>query len=509
FTIWLIAIARIQAQQTIQLLDTYDGHINSTTSYVTFIYNPPGVSDKTGGLSKIFAMAKRQAASATATIASKPPGSTTNGIVNQPTQQPLIGLPRKIYISILICRIPTGSAEMPRIFVSTDSSQSLPGPNTSNTQEIFIKNGFANYTVMIPYTYIGILYPNKTGLTGDYYYSVGASILGYRHPLPTSNIQLIREDTDSASALFRLNQSFDQGVITAYIAETSLVKRLFHSACAFKMSTSTNLIIQYNYTTRGSIDPSNATEVSTVFISNLNNGTDYIASIVANNSNTLLLSSNPLSLKTLPQINCRLISGLSFCDRVAYSVPANPNFTTTDIANIYDNLANASYQNFSLALAQYSCDASQYSLVRNCDDCRVAYKNWICAVSIPRCGTTDSLNIIQRQENQSRIPDIDQALNPGAYGEIPPCIDLCYNVTQSCPPTLQFTCPPNNTFNSLLSLSYGRMSPGYNVNNEIQCNPMGSDWVISMANRKDDRSLYWTLGLAYTIFGIIVFGSIG
>ncbi|CAG8688329.1 15836_t:CDS:1, partial [Dentiscutata heterogama] len=164
----------IQAQQTIQLLDTYDGHINSTTSYVTFIYTPSGVSDKTGGLSKIFAMAKRQAASTTATIA---PGSTTSAIVSKPTQLPIIGLPRKIYISILICRIPTGSAEMPRVFVSTDSSQSLPRPNASNTQEIFIKNGLANYTVTIPYTYIGILYPNKTGLTGDYYYSIGASTL--------------------------------------------------------------------------------------------------------------------------------------------------------------------------------------------------------------------------------------------------------------------------------------------------------------------------------------------
>ncbi|KAF0348806.1 stretch-activated Ca2+-permeable channel component-domain-containing protein [Gigaspora margarita] len=512
FTIWLISITRIQAQQTLQLFGTYDGSINSTTSYVTFIYNPSAISDKTGGLSKVFAMAKRQATRATTTIASKLPGSTsslTSGKTNQPTQPPMIGMPRKIYISVSICRVPRESADyMPRVFVATDPSQSLPKPNTVNMQEIFLKNGFANYTITIPYTYIGILYPNKTGLTGDYYYSIGASILGYRHPLPTSDIHLIREDTDSTSALFRLNQYFDMGVITAYIAEKSFVTRLSHSACAFNMSTSTNLIIKYDYTTRGSTDPSNAINVSTVFISKLNNGTDYIASIVTNNSNTLQLSSNTLSLKTLSQINCRLISDLSFCDKVAYSVPANPSLNTTEIANIYDDLANTSYQNFSLALAQYSCDTAKYSLVRNCDDCRVAYKNWICAVSIPRCGTTDS-NIIQRQENQSRIPAIDGALNPGAYGEIPPCINLCYNVTQSCPPILQFTCPPNGTLNSLLSQSYGMVPPGFNISNGIPCNPMGGDWVISMAIRKDDRSLrYWTLGLAYIIFGFILFGSI-
>ncbi|CAG8792536.1 27757_t:CDS:1, partial [Racocetra persica] len=142
----------------------------------------------------------------------------------------------------------------------------------------------------------------------------------------------------------------------------------------------------------------------------------------------------------------------------------------------------------------------------NCDDCRVAYKDWICAVSIPRCGTTNS-NVIPRPVNQSRIPTIDQNLNPGEYQEIPPCMNLCYNVTQSCPPILLFTCPPNGTFNSVLSLSYGMMSSNVSVNGEILCNPMGSDWVISMAIRKNDRSIrYWTLGLAYTIFGIIVFG---
>ncbi|CAG8450162.1 1454_t:CDS:2 [Cetraspora pellucida] len=511
FTIWLFTITAVQAQQTMQLLNTFDGYINSTNSYVTFMFNASGVPDRTGGLSRIFAMVKRQATSPTATIGSRLPGSSTiisstTSIINQPTPPPVSGSSKKIYISISICRIPKGSANYPpRAFVSTNPSQTRPGPNMINTQEIFIENGFANYTITLPYTYIGILYPNKTGLTGDYYYSVGASILDYRHPLPTSDIQLIREDTDSSSALFRLNKYFDVGVITAYIAEKSLVEGLSHSACAFNMSTSTNLNFQYNYTTQRS-SPNNVSTVSTVFISKLNNGTDYTALVVTNNSNILRLSSNPLPLKTLSQINCRLISGLSFCDKVAYSVPANPSLATSDIANIYDNLANASYQNFSLALAQYSCD-SQFSLVRNCDDCRVAYKDWICAVSIPRCGATNSNSIIPRQVNQSRIPAIDQALYPGAYQEIPPCINLCYNVTQSCPPILQFNCPPNGTFNSVLSLSYGMMSSGISVNNEILCNPMGSDWVISMAIRKNDRPIrYWTLGLAYAIFGIIVFG---
>ncbi|CAG8834786.1 26342_t:CDS:1, partial [Racocetra persica] len=122
----------VQAQQTIQVFNTFDGYINSTNSYVTFMFNASAVPDRTGGLSRIFAMAKRQATNPTTTISSRPPGSSTISsstarIINQQIQPPVIGSPKKIYISISICRIPRGSANyMPRVFVSTNPSQSNP-----------------------------------------------------------------------------------------------------------------------------------------------------------------------------------------------------------------------------------------------------------------------------------------------------------------------------------------------------------------------------------------------
>ena len=36
---------------------------------------------------------------------------------------------------------------------------------------------------------------------------------------------------------------------------------------------------------------------------------------------------------------------------------------------------------------------------------------------------------------------IDAQINPGPYKEILPCIDLCYNLEQSCPAALGFACP--------------------------------------------------------------------
>ena len=174
-----------------------------------------------------------------------------------------------------------------------------------------------------------------------------------------------------------------------------------------------------------------------------------------------------------------MLYNLSFCTSVAYSAPANfdnPKVSNiTALAQLYDNYASSQYANFSRSLQQIACNttsSAQYSLTRNCTDCDKAYREWLCAVSIPRCEdfSNDAPYLQPRALNQtftnktlvsqtasnpafsvgnrsrvyyanSRNPIIDTDIMPGPYKEILPCVDLCYGLVQSCPASLQFVCP--------------------------------------------------------------------
>lgn len=217
-----------------------------------------------------------------------------------------------------------------------------------------------------------------------------------------------------------------------------------------------------------------------------------------------------------------MVFNLSFCSDVAYAVPGNPKAipAAADLAAIYDNNANASYQNFSLSLQQISCNTtstSQYSLVRTCDDCARAYKNWLCAVSIPRCadysanatflqarnvgqsfvnGSFLGSDVIKNSSftdrvflNSSRNPIIDTQIKPGPYKEVLPCDDLCYSLIQSCPASLGFDCPRPGRG---LERSYGKRS----TDGSITCSYLGAYELISAAV---ERTVPFGLAVAVAI----------
>ena len=165
--------------------------------------------------------------------------------------------------------------------------------------------------------------------------------------------------------------------------------------------------------------------------------------------------------------------GLEFCSDVAYPVPGNKEvFPTTDsLKEFYDNYTRTSYEDFERAMMQVPCEAAasqRYSLVRDCDDCRAAYKSWLCSVAIPRCiEATDEApfllprNFAKLYANGSSPPDelieaarkqgtlnlasrnsyLDEMIRPGPYKELLPCDTQCYNIVQSCPASLGFNCP--------------------------------------------------------------------
>ena len=133
-----------------------------------------------------------------------------------------------------------------------------------------------------------------------------------------------------------------------------------------------------------------------------------------------------------------------------------------NLAAFYDDFARTMYENFDKALQQVQCEASniaRYSLVRNCTDCQKAYKNWVCSVAIPRCEVFSSNDTFLQMRNimapfpdgtsvpdstkiafgnltafnSSRVPQIDQQVQPGPYKEVLPCESLCYDIVRSCP----------------------------------------------------------------------------
>lgn len=219
---------------------------------------------------------------------------------------------------------------------------------------------------------------------------------------------------------------------------------------------------------------------------------------------------------------------LSFCSEVAYAVPANPNkFSPTtglqDLAATYDQNAAAMYQLFYYSLQQIPCDTTsdaQYSLARNCDDCAHAYKQWLCAVTIPRCEDFSNLspwlkprntaqNFVNGSSltfaandatgqallnsvatNQSRNPLIDSAIAPGPYKEVLPCEDLCYDLVQSCPAILGFGCPIRGKG---LEQSYGSRS---NDSGIITCSYLGAAYYLSGSRRQVVLETGWMASAA-------------
>lgn len=157
----------------------------------------------------------------------------------------------------------------------------------------------------------------------------------------------------------------------------------------------------------------------------------------------------------------------------------------TALKDHYDNYSQQAYTPFDKSLQQIPCNttnSAQYSLARNCTDCAIDYKRWLCAVTIPRCedisnsdpalmprsvpGNVSHANLNESENalngkygifNSSRNPMIDSEILPGPYREILPCEQLCYRLVQSCPAALQFSCPQQGFG---LSYSYGKPPSG-------------------------------------------------
>lgn len=168
----------------------------------------------------------------------------------------------------------------------------------------------------------------------------------------------------------------------------------------------------------------------------------------------------PAIFSTKESTSCQLVYNMSFCSEMAFAVPGNASaFTVPELTAFYDNMAQSRYENFAKSLQQESCQGpldDQYSVLRSCKDCDASYRNWLCAITVPRCAdwTLNDTYLRPRPQGHSRNPDINKYIDPGNYNEVLPCKQLCYNLVRDCPATLGFSCPNKH----LINMSYGSMS---------------------------------------------------
>ncbi|USW49850.1 Putative stretch-activated cation channel Mid1/Calcium influx-promoting protein Ehs1 [Septoria linicola] len=496
---------------------------------------------------------------------------------------------RTIYISANVCSQPTrieeGIVSSPppgqlTLYVSSTSSNTNPGPNrnNNNTQTVHpFRGGFVNASVANASGdwYMAVHAPETPdGFTGNWNYQLAVSIDDYFHAAERDDPFLYQVDTDIDSALLvtdnltQVDPSNDiyqewmnmTAPFTLFVVNSSLsgLLGMESSYCGLQTFIRANGQIQAN---QSDLD-GNSTRVDMgmvtrglgrkpkeqFYVNRLAPSSDYKAYLAMDGNSTASGDGvvggggkvwKEVPFRTKTDGNCQLLFNLTFCDEVAYAVPANPSNpevnTLEALQNFYENYTQTWYIPFNYTLAQIPCNttaAAKYSLAKGCDDCAAAYKEWLCAVSIPRCedfsnpaahlqvrnvgqafyndtkledeflhsnyismddaptvdGTTawDQTYISSFATNRSRNGQIDDIIKPGPYKEVLPCEDLCYSLMQSCPASMQFACPyPGRG----LERGYGKRD------GDLTCSYLGAVYYMNDGMRVE-MSLVRTLGVA-------------
>ncbi|KAH6684182.1 stretch-activated Ca2+-permeable channel component-domain-containing protein [Halenospora varia] len=481
---------------------------------------------------------------------------------------------RTLYVSVTTCLQPepvdnTSMAAVPQLqlYISQNSNNTNPGPGKTQQDMVELVEGYAMHEVnSMADVYIGVYGKNDTAYSGVWSAEIAASIdapYHYYHNITDSNLSLVDSDSASAFLLADNPKKFDNGtsdsgkwtkatppyVLFASNVNDRKILGLSNSFCGLQQKaqikpsttgevasgyqTALNYKMQFGLTKRdGEVLPKQQFYVKgltgasqyNVVLAIRGNSTDSGANVVGGGGQIFRMT----TFRTLSDSNCALIFDLPFCTNVAYAVPSNNTLNTTELGKWYDDQAQGYFQNFQKAMQQVPCEttsSAQYSLAVTCDNCTASYKEWLCAVSIPRCtdfsatgtflqpramgqsllnGSTlpiDVLNTYNRTQatNGSRVPLIDTDMKPGPYKEILPCDDLCYNVVKSCPASLSFNCPLPSSIG--FNESYSMTGKG-GVNANRTCNWPGRVVGIS-AGQQNLPSAFLVLSIGVVVLMFI------
>ncbi|TFB05096.1 Calcium influx-promoting protein ehs1 [Trichoderma ghanense] len=423
---------------------------------------------------------------------------------------------KTLYLSANTCLQPQvassdGASEVPpqlRIYISTSSKDGCPDPTkpAAGVQSKAFEQGAVTYGLNVTGdVYVTVAAPKVTDkFQGIYNFEIAASVDAYYYQYSSQNGQLLWMDSDATSALLQTaSLTNDRSQIPSIMkaapqydlfvqgTKAPILDGLMRSVCGMNNvaqiaskrlddgQMNNNEVVRTKMTDKGP----GGWPRQQFYFQGLNSSTSYYGILVKRGNSTASSKRQgtaamggggivfpPTDFQTSAGTNCNLITDLDFCEDVQWAAPGNNKYNNTELGNLYDAYAKAMYGNFQKVMMQIPCEApstQRYSLAANCDNCTAAYKQWLCAVAIPRCedfstqsNYTIPRNAAQafpngtflpdalRQElmqtpafNTSRTSFIDEVIAPGPYKEILPCADLCYGVVQGCPAAIGFGCP--------------------------------------------------------------------
>ncbi|KAI1738550.1 stretch-activated Ca2+-permeable channel component-domain-containing protein [Xylaria scruposa] len=458
---------------------------------------------------------------------------------------------KTLYISVNTCQQPgrispdQTSMAPPQLtlFVSTSSENTSPGPgkDQSTQKTIVFDEGAAMYNTSLDRdVYFSISAPEVSdkyfSTSLPYNYEVTISLDQYYYSYDSSaqpNLYLVDSDASSAYlTTLNLTSSPDQVVptppYTVFVqgADNLDINGIRNSYCGLNNWAQIRPLKDGNSQATTGLrqgGDGNLT-MQEFYISGLSASTNYTGIIALNTSLTVqkrqesgagggltggTIVYKGVNFTTKPNGACTFVFNLTLCTETRYAVPGNlANFPNgTALAAFYDNYTRTMWDNFDKVLQQTPCQApatQKYSLAKDCDDCKQAYKDWLCSVAIPRCEDFSSpdesylqmRNINApfpngslvdesirnefgnvRAYNSSRNVEIDDRVQPGPYKEVLPCDYLCYELVKSCPSSIGFSCPvPKNKFS--FNTSYAIPDD----NKELSCNYPGSAYYPSAAS---------------------------
>ncbi|KAI1261235.1 stretch-activated Ca2+-permeable channel component-domain-containing protein [Xylariaceae sp. FL1019] len=444
------------------------------------------------------------------------------------------------------------------LYVSTSSKNTAPGPGKSDNAQkaIVFDEGAVTYnTTAGEDVYFSISAPevSKKYFSNDLYnYNVSVSLEQYYYNYNNKEQpNLYWVDSDASGTLFTTknltnspNETVSEPPYVLFIQNQQNVgiNGLRNSYCGLtnaaqirplesgvgqlqvglKKSTTTNLTVEQFY-----ISSLNASSNYTGILATAPSSSSDVQKRQSGSSAGGITVFREVDFETKPEGACTFVFNLTLCSETQYAVPGNasrfPNGTA--LAAFYDEYTLNMYSNFEKVLQQTQCEApptQRYSLARDCDDCKTAYKNWLCSVAIPRCEDFSSdLSYLQvrnieaafpngsfvpqdikdqfgvtRATNFSRNPDIDEQIQPGPYKEILPCDYLCYDLVKSCPASMGFSCPrPGNRYSFDGSYAVPKK------NDSLACNYPGSAYYPSTGST---RVVSWVIG-AVSMIGVLAF----
>ncbi|KAL2823988.1 stretch-activated Ca2+-permeable channel component-domain-containing protein [Aspergillus cavernicola] len=406
-----------------------------------------------------------------------------------------------VYLSLTICSKPILNEsisdtrrDLPQLAVYVSISDSLqePGPDKNNRGQTVhhSEEGYMNATMSTEGNiYIGVVAPNSGDYSGSYSYQIAASTDALFHAHEQTPMAVF-VDSGSEAALFTMGGVLTAEQLQRWERNNTSVFTMFvnnaNSTATAGLSRSYCALERYSESTMGDNIETSLSRTKPddrpkeqFYITGLNGSSTYVGVLAmtgnsSDSGNGIVGGGGkiyrPQNFTTKADGNCAVIYDLDFCSDIAYAVPSNPSMNLSTLRSNYDNYTANLYKNFNYSLQQIQCNTSNetiFSMAVNCDDCATAYKNWLCAVTIPHCDdfsmTSNSTavmvrNAAQQFPNGTKVTNktltenpmtnrprnsglIDDIIQPGPYMEILPRVQICHDLVRTCPMTLGFQCP--------------------------------------------------------------------